>query len=79
MNYYLIEISTGDGRIAGKAVYEYSEEHDAVAAYHSKMGTAMRSDLYDTELLMVVDSTGKVLKRELYIKPVPESDEGIME
>ena len=79
MNYYLIEITTGDSKIEGKAIYSYGTEHDAVAAFHSKMGTAMRSDLYDTELLMVVDGAGKVIKRELYIKPAPEADTESME
>lgn len=66
MKYYLIEITDGEIQVAGKAVYEYNTEKEAVAGFHQKMGTAMKSDLYTTELLMVVDSYGKVIKNELY-------------
>lgn len=66
MKYYVIEISSGDSKIAGKAIYEYATEHDAVATFHSKLGTAMKSDLYETALIMVIDGDGKVIKREKY-------------
>lgn len=72
MNYYLLEIATGDSKIAGKAVYEYDSETAAAASFHSKMGTAMKSDLYESELLMVIDAAGRVLKRELYEKRIEE-------
>lgn len=68
MNYYVIEISTGDSKIAGKAIYEYDTEKEAVGTFHQKLATAMKSDLYDSELLMVIDAAGKVIKREQYIK-----------
>lgn len=79
--FYLIEISTGDSKVTGRAVYAYDNEHDAVANYHGKLSTAMKSDLYDTELVMVVDETGKVIKRERYTKavPVPDTTESIGE
>lgn len=75
MKYYLFEVSTGDERITGKSVYEYDSEQLAVANFHSKMGTAMKSELYDTELGMVIDEYGTVLKRERYVKPVPVVEE----
>lgn len=68
--FYVIEIATGDSAIAGKGIYEYATEKEAVATFHSKMGTAMKSDLYATELLLVIDDRGTVLKREKYSKPV---------
>lgn len=68
--FYVIEIATGDAQITGKAVYEYATEKDAVATFHTKMGNAMKSSLYATELLMVVDDKGTVLKREKYAKPI---------
>ena len=70
--YYLIEIATGDSKIAGKAVYGYSTRNEAVANFHSKLATAMKSDLYNTELVMVVDDIGHVITREFYTKPVGE-------
>lgn len=66
--FYLIEIATGDSKIAGKAVYSYETENEAVANFHSKMGQAMKSDLFNTELCVVIDEDGKVIKREKYVK-----------
>ena len=60
MKFYVIEIATGDSKIAGKGVYEYATLNEALAAYHSKMGTAMKSELYAEELLLVVNSAGGV-------------------
>lgn len=70
--FYVIEITNGDSKVSSKAVYEYTTLNEAVAAYHTKMGTAMRSDLYDSELVMVVDSEGAVYRSEKYTKPVAE-------
>lgn len=69
--YYVMEISTGDPKIAGRAVYAYESLRDASATFHSKLGTAMKSDLYETELIIVVDEYGSVIKRERY-----EADRG---
>ena len=66
--FYVIEIATGDAKITGKGIYSYETEHDAVATFHSKLGTAMKSDLYETDLIMVIDAEGKVIKREKYVK-----------
>lgn len=66
--FYVIEISTGDAKITGKGIYSYETEHDAVATFHSKLGTAMKSDLYESDLIMVIDADGKVIKREKYVK-----------
>lgn len=68
MKYYVIEIATGDEKIKGKGIYEYATETEAVASFHSKLGTAMKSAMYESELIMVVDSDGKVIKREKYAR-----------
>lgn len=60
MKYYVIEISTGDEKIAGKGVYEYEDKNAAIASFHSKIGTAMKSSMYTTHLIMVVDQYGGV-------------------
>ncbi len=70
--FYLIEISTGDSKIAGKSIYEYATQNDAVAMFHKKLGTAMGSSLYTSELIMVIDGNGAVLKLEKYNAPVAE-------
>lgn len=68
--FYLIEISAGDSKIAGRATYAYNTQNEAIANFHSKLGVAMKSDLYDSDLCMVIDENGSVLKREKYIKSV---------
>lgn len=58
MKYYLIEIAEGDSKIEGKAIYEYNTLNDAIAAFHKKLGVAMSSDLYTSELVMIINSNG---------------------
>lgn len=70
MKYYVFEVATGDPKIAGKSVYEYNTLNEAVATFHSKLGTAMKSDLYDSDLVMVINSEGGIHKTEKYVKPV---------
>ena len=75
MKYYVVEISFGDPAIAGKGVYEYATEKEAVATFHQKMGTAMKSDLYTGNLLMVIDDFGNVIMRERYADVVEAAAE----
>lgn len=67
MKYYVIEIAEGADAIKGFAIYEKPTEKEAVALFHQKLSTAMKSDLYTSDLLMVIDEAGKVLKRERYV------------
>lgn len=64
--YYVIEIATGDTKIEGKAIYSYDTVNKAIATFHQKLGNAMKSELYKTELVMVIDDAGMVVKRERY-------------
>lgn len=64
--FYLIEISTGDSQVAGKAVYSYTSEKDALASFHTKLGNAMKSPLYQSELVVVLDENGVLIKQEKY-------------
>lgn len=66
--FYLVEVSTGDTKITAKAIYTFATETEAIANFHSKLGAAMKSDLFDTELCIVIDENGTVIKREKYIK-----------
>lgn len=75
MKYYVIEISTGDAKIAGKGVYEYDTESKALATLFKKMGTAMSSDLYESELLLVINQNGAVVKRESYEREQEKTEE----
>lgn len=75
MKYYVIEVSNGDDRIKGKAVYEYNTVNEAVATFHQKLATAMKSELYTSELVMVINETGRVFKTERYIAIEEEVEE----
>lgn len=70
--YYVIEISVGSTKIAGKAIYEYGTYEEAVATFHKKLDTAMSSELYESDLVMVIDDNGAVLRTEKYTKPQPD-------
>lgn len=74
MKYYLIEIATGDLKIQGKAIYEYNTKDEAIANFHSRLGTAMKSELYTSVLEKVIDSMGNEFETAYYSRPV-ESEE----
>lgn len=65
--FYVLEVSHGDSKIEGKAVYEYGTLNEAVGSFHQKLGSAMRSDLYTDELVMVIGADGAVYRSEKYI------------
>ena len=72
MKYYLIEIAEGNTKVAGKAIYEYDTKDKALAMYHKKLGTAYDSDLYTSELVMVINETGFVERSEKWVRPITE-------
>lgn len=73
MKFYVIEIAEGDAKIKGKGIYEYADKDSAIATFHKKLGTAMSSDLYTSDLVMVIDENGSVWKSEKWVKPIVES------
>lgn len=70
MKYYLIEIAEGDSKISGKAVYSYDNRDLAIANFHSKMGVAMKSDLYAREQLLVIDENNVIYRQEVFERKV---------
>lgn len=72
MNYYLIEIAEGDSSIAGKAIYGYETLEEAKANFHIKLGNAMKSNLYTSELVMVINANGGIHCSEKYIATIEE-------
>jgi len=66
MKFYIIEISEGDAKIKGKSIYEYETQREAVASFHKKLGTAMSSDLYTSELLMAISEKGAIILKDRY-------------
>lgn len=68
--FYLIEIAQGDSKIAGKGIYSYNSEREALANFHSKLGVAMKSDPYTSDVLVVIDQMGNTVIKECYVAPV---------
>lgn len=67
MKYYLIEIADGDDKIKGKGIYEYEDRTLAIANFHSKLGVAMKSELYKREQLIVLNSANGIEANEVYV------------
>lgn len=72
MKYYVIEISEGDAKIKGKGIHEYNSRNEAIASFYSKMGVAMKSELYTKEQLMVVDSENCQIISEVFDRNLVE-------
>lgn len=70
MKYFLIEIAEGDTKIKGKGMYEFNTRNEAIASFHSKMGVAMKSELYTREQLLVIDDGNSIIKSEIFIREV---------
>lgn len=71
--FYVLEVAHGDSKIEGKGVYERPTLNEAVALFHSKLGIAMKSDLYTDELVMVIGADGAVYRSEKYIATPAET------
>lgn len=74
--YYVIEIAEGDSSIRGKSVYEYPTLNEAEASFHKKIGTAMSSDLFESDLVMVINSNGGTYSNLVkhYVKEQPVTE-----
>lgn len=74
--YYVIEISVmkdnPDKEVPG--IYAYDNVNTAIGTFHSKLGSAMKSDAFLSELVMVIDDNGAVIKSEKYEVPQPEPE-----
>ena len=70
MKFYLIEISEGDAKIAGKAIYECETRSEAIANFHTKLGSAMSSELYASEQVIVINSENGIEAEEKYVAEV---------
>lgn len=70
MKFYLIEISEGDAKIAGRAIYEYETRSEAIADFHTKLGSAMKSELYTSEQVIVINSENGIEAEEKYVTEV---------
>lgn len=68
MKYYLILISEGDPKIKGKAIYEYEDRLSALADFHSKLGVAMKSELYTNCQLLMLNSDNGIEAQDVFIR-----------
>jgi hypothetical protein len=75
--YYVIEISkTKDKETESKAIYSYPTHDEAIATFHTKMGSAMKNENYLMELCQVIDDRGAVQDTEYWERQVePETVE----
>ena len=65
MKYFVIELTKTADKIE-KGVYEYNDRISAVAAFHSKMGGAMKNENYIAETLIVVNEKGEQICYEYF-------------
>lgn len=70
--FYVVEISVKkdnpEKEIPG--IYAYDDMNTAIGTFHSKLGSAMKSDTFVSELVMVINDYGSVIKTEKYVAPV---------
>lgn len=80
--YYVIEISVmkdnPEKEVPG--IYAYDTVDKAIGTFHSKLGSAMKAETFVSEMVMVVDDNGAVIRTEKYVAPVepepqPEPEE----
>lgn len=59
-----------------QSTYEYEDGIEAKGEYETKLGNAMKSDLYSAVLMILLDNEGDVVDKCKYDKPVePEPSE----
>ena len=71
--YFVIEITTTDS--IAKGVYQYDTLDAAIANFHSKLGSWMKNETCQAELVMVIDDAGAVYRSEKYTKPAAPAEE----
>lgn len=68
--YYLIDIETyNNGTADSKAIYAYASESEAVASFHSRIGSAMKNATCRSVLCKVISETGTEVKSEFWARP----------
>lgn len=58
MKFFVIDIEQYIDDTNSKAIYEYATADEAVASYHSRMGSAMKNANVKDVLVSVIDSKG---------------------
>lgn len=61
----VIEVTTyNDGTATAQGMYQYEDDTQAIANFHSKMGAAMKSAKVQTEMVMVITDEGHIWKEK---------------
>lgn len=69
MKYYVILLATyNDGKADKKAIYECKDENDAVATFHSNMGTFMKDPTVKTLNVRAINDNGGEYENGIYRK-----------
>lgn len=69
MKYYVILIATVGTEIK-KAIYEATDENNAVALFHQYMSSYMNNDKCKEALVMAINSVGGIYKKEYFTREV---------
>ena len=68
MKYFVILIKKTTDDKSTKSIYEFGTENEAVARFHSSLGTSMNDETITECLCVVIDSFGRVYKNEVFVK-----------
>lgn len=71
---YLVHvyIEYNNGKAAKKAIYTMATADEAIATFHSQMGSAMMDATVAHILCLAFNSEGGIYKNEAYTRPVVE-------
>lgn len=75
MKFFVILTATfNDGTTDKKAIYEYDNENDAIANFHSNMASYMKMENVEHVLCMAINSQGGIYKNECFTNLVKVSN-----
>ena len=72
--FYVFEVAEGDAKIAGVATAKFETVNAALASFHQRLATAMKSELYTADLCMVISDDGAVVKREKFQREAEQAE-----
>lgn len=73
MKYFVILIKSFTDKPSSKSIYEYGAYHEAIGAFHSSLGSAMKDATTTECLCIVIDSLGVQCANEHYFAPIDEA------
>ena len=73
--FYLIEITNMKDGTEPKAVWDKNSLNDAERQFHQTLASAMSNENVLSCLCMIIDSTGRTVKKEYYVKDIEPEEE----